>query len=170
RPTFDTSQPVWNPANTTQLANLADALENTGTGAYLYAIQNNSPFAANANAAQAAAAIDLVEGRHAGFLNALTNRPLLTDPNPNIMPLDSQPPITSYLGVTSQSQEVAQPPSEVGMRAAPFLVNLNLNGGPGLPGDNLAGATIPDILNYALLLEYLERDWYVKNVGQLLGV
>jgi hypothetical protein len=166
-PTFDTTQAVWNPTDITQFVNLADALENTGTGAYLYAVKAPA-LLANPGTLQLAGGIALVEGRHAGFLNALTNRPLLTDPNPALSPLDSvRPQMAPY----SSSIEVPQPPSEVLARATPFIKNINLNGGPPPPAsDDLSGASVNDILNYALLLEYLERDWYNKNVQTFIGV
>jgi hypothetical protein len=58
---------------------------------------------------------------------------------------------------------VPQNPALVLQRAAPFLVNVNLNGGPPPPSDTFPGGVF-EVLNYALLLEYLEKSWYDRNV------
>ncbi|MBV9848551.1 MAG: ferritin-like domain-containing protein [Armatimonadetes bacterium] len=180
------------------VANLINAtadLENTGTGAYPYVLTNPN-FASSLATAQAAGTIAIVEGRHAGFVNSLLGRLLLTDPN------------QGDTGAPAGSVEVIQPPSKVAGRAAPFLVaggNLaniqpgsaptgtafagtgttylrgytynpdgGLNGAAGtpVPNDNVSsnGAiTLAGILNYALLLEYLERDFYNLNIPNVLG-
>lgn len=164
------------------------ALENTGTGAYPYVLTNPN-FASNLADAQAAGTIAIVEGRHAGFLNALNGQNLLTDPNMN----DTGSP-------SNGSREVIQPPSQVVSRAAPFLGTVSL-GSPGtgttadtylmgytynpdggltgagspVPADSVGGPTanstvsLVGILNYALLLEYLERDFYNINVPKYFG-
>ncbi len=167
-PTFDTTQAVWNPPDINTFLNLANALENTGTGAYTYAAQY---LVSSPATLVAAASIGLVEGRHAGFLNIATGRPILTDPTPGQND-QNDPTGKTFASLPTgpdQSQEVPQPPSVVGQRAAPFLVNLNLNGGPGLPDDTFSTAgtgssLVTAVLNYALLLEYLEMMWYNRNV------
>ena len=134
----------------------AAALENTGTGAYLAAVPLPA-LLASPSTLQAAASIALVEGRHAGFLNALLSRDLLTDPNAN--PADSVGP------TGNNSREVAQLPDQVTARAAAFTAGVNLNGGPALPTNATIGsASLTDILNYALFLEYLEKSFYDINV------
>jgi hypothetical protein len=165
-PTFDTTQAVFNPTSVANFYALSDALENTGTGAYVYATQY---LISVPTVLVAAASIGLVEGRHAGFLNILTGRPILTDPTPGANDLNS--PIgtifpTLSTSVPDAAQEVPQAPSTVAQRAAPFLVNVNLNGGPALPADNFSGqGAVPfAVLNYALLLEYLEKTFYDLNV------
>ncbi len=159
-PTFDTTLAVFNPTSLASFYALADALENTGTGAYTYATKY---LVTVPDVLTAAASIGLVEGRHAGFLNFLTNRPLLTNPAPGQN--DANDPTNPVPG-GNYSMEVPQPPSIVGQRAAPFLVNINLNGGVGLPDDQFANqGVVPfTVLNYALLLEYLEKTFYDLNV------
>ncbi len=165
-PTFlepTVNQPAPNIATFVQYS---AALENTGTGAYLAATPVPSVIA-NPLGLQAAAEIALVEGRHAGFLNALLGRPLLTDPNQS----DSAQP--------SPNVEVAQGPDEVYARAMPFTgvvagdttpgqaitTGTNLNGGPALPSTaSIATADYITVLNYALFLEYLEATFYSVNV------
>ncbi|HEV2473910.1 MAG TPA: ferritin-like domain-containing protein [Chthonomonadales bacterium] len=170
-PTFDTTQPVWNPTTASQLYELAVALENTGTGAYVYATRY---LASDPDVLVAGASIGLVEGRHAGFLNILTSRPILTDPTPGQN--DRTDPtgktfLTLPFGIADKAQEVPQAPSTVVQRAQPFLVNVQLNGGPPPPPDDFSGQGNPlvAVLNYALLLEYLEKTWYDRNVPKYLA-
>lgn len=152
-PTFVTANLTSPDVNT--FINQAAALENTGTGAYTGAI-NLPPLLAAPDTLQAAATIALVEGRHAGFLNALLNRDLLTDPNNNDMASST---------TTSQSREIPQLPDQVIARATPFATGVNLNGGPPLPTNaTIQSASLTDILNFALFLEYLEKDFYDINV------
>ena len=165
-PTFDTTQAVWNPADVNTFYELAVALENTGTGAYTYATQY---LVSVPKVLVASAAIGIVEGRHAGFLNILTGRPILTDPTPGQND-HNDPSGTTYptlpTGLPDYAQEVPQMPSTVVQRATPFLVNVNLNGGPPVPSDDFSNqGPVPfAVLNYALLLEYLEKTWYDRNV------
>jgi hypothetical protein len=162
-PTFDTTQAVWNPTSVATFYELADALENTGTGAYTYATQY---LVSVPSVLVSAAGIALVEGRHAGFLNALTGRPLLTDPSvagDHNDPTGKTFPTLNGGAIADASQEVPQNPALVLQRAAPFLVNVNLNGGPPPPADTFPGGVF-EVLNYALLLEYLEKSWYDRNV------
>lgn len=152
-PTFDATK--LTVPNVTSFIITSAALENTGTGAYLAAVKLPA-LLASPDTLQAAASIALVEGRHAGFLNALLNRDLLTDPNAT--PPDS-------VGPNNLSREVPQLPDQVTARAAPFTVGVNLNGGPPLPTNATIGsASLTDILNYALFLEYLEKTYYDINV------
>ena len=94
----------------------------------------------------------------------------------------------------AKSQEIPQPPTQVMARAAGFLGTVNpgnapadntgsgttyLNGGPGFPSNDYStttpafapqtGNTSLIILNYALFLEYLERDFYNINVTKFYG-
>ena len=161
---------------------LAAALGNTEPGAYLSAV----PLAAlDSNTAQlmlgslsytpleAASAIAIVEGRHAGFFNALLGRTLLTDPTNG----DSVEP-------ANQSREVILSPSMVATRALPFTgviagadtadpsitTGTNLNGGPALLTDTtITSASLADIFNYALFLEYLGSTFYDLNVPVFFG-
>lgn len=89
-----------------------------------------------------AAGIMDVEGRHAGFLGFLTGNALSPDG-------PVQKPLTQ---------------SEVVTAVSPFVVSVN--GGPS-PTATLANDT--DILNFALLLEYLESSFYNINVPTFFG-
>jgi hypothetical protein len=85
----------------------------------------------------AAGSILTIEARHAGYLDALVGRPL----SPN--------------GAFDKPIAQAQIVSDV----MPFIQSLN--GGPN-PANTLANDV--DILNFALLLEYLEASFYDTNV------
>ena len=192
RPTFDLA--LLTVPNEATLWTIADALENTGPGAYLYA----APFiTAGAAYVQAAASIAIVEGRHAGFLNILTGKNAVLT-SPLTTPPDQAPPSPDTIDPVafSHSQEIPLAPSQVLARALPFLKSATgsiqagnapagantgtgityLNGGPGFPTDNFSDSAAPfnasvniNILNYALFLEFLERDFYNINVTKIYG-
>ncbi|QBD83723.1 hypothetical protein EPA93_39210 [Ktedonosporobacter rubrisoli] len=82
-----------------------------------------------------------VEARHAGFLNALENSNL----SPN----------------GSFDKPISQ--SDIVKAVSPYISNLN--GGKD-PSQSLRSDD--DILNFALLLEYLEAEFYNTNVPKLL--
>jgi Ferritin-like domain len=88
----------------------------------------------------AAASIVTIEARHAGFVNALLGKPL------------------------SENGAFDKPIShaEILKAASPFIESLN--GGPD-PADALDNDTV--ILNFALLLEHLEAEFYRVNVPNL---
>jgi hypothetical protein len=90
----------------------------------------------------AAASILTVEARHAGFLDVLQNQPL--SPNGAFDKPGTQSGIVSAV--------------------SPFISSLN--GGPD-PSAPLTNDT--DILNFALLLEYLESSFYNINVPKFFG-
>jgi hypothetical protein len=88
----------------------------------------------------AAESIATIEARHAGFVNALLAKPL------------------------SESGAFDKPISHAALLEAvsPFIESLN--GGPD-PADALDNDTV--ILNFALLLEHLEAEFYRVNVPNL---
>jgi hypothetical protein len=88
----------------------------------------------------AAASIVTIEARHAGFINALLGKPL------------------------SENGAFDKPIShaEILKAASPFIESLN--GGPD-PADALDNDTV--ILNFALLLDHLEAEFYRVNVPNL---
>jgi hypothetical protein len=130
-----------NPASALAFAQTSAAFENTGTGAY----QGAAPFIFTQAVLQVALAINLVEAYHSGYLNTLLNAPIV--PNGSVV-----------------SQPLTQP--EILARAMPFIASLN--GGP-VPGFSTTPSVANDIniLNFALLLEFLERDYYNLNVSRV---
>jgi hypothetical protein len=132
KPTFkDLSQ-----KDLTSFATLAQAFENVGVGAYLMA----APAIKDKGILAAAGSILTIEARHAGFLDALLQKPL--SPNGAF-----DKPLTQAAIVNA---------------ASPFIASLN--GGPD-PSAPLTSDT--DILNFALLLEFLEGEFYNINVPKL---
>lgn len=117
-------------------ATLSQAFENVGVGAYLMA----APAIKDKGILAAAGSILTIEARHAGFLDALLQKPL--GPNGAF-----DKPMTQAAIVNA---------------ASPFLASLN--GGPD-PSAPLTSDT--DILNFALLLEFLEAEFYHTNVPKL---
>jgi hypothetical protein len=122
----------------------AQALENTGVAAYLAAL----PYINSQDYVAAAGSIATIEARHAGFLNVL-----------------QEDPITGHAGDLTDNENIESTltAAQVVDAASPFIKSLN--GGPA-PTFTTAksDANDTDILNFALLLEYLEADFYNINV------
>lgn len=117
-------------------ASMAQQIENVGVGAYLLA----APALTNKDTLLTAGSILTIEARHAGFLNALLQKPL------------------SANGAFDKPMTQAEIVSAV----SPFIANLNGGADPAarLKNDQ-------DILNFALLLEFLEAEFYKANVTKL---
>lgn len=119
--------------------------ENTGVGAY----QAAAPLLSSRTVLAAAASIAFVEALHSGYLNTLLNTPVVP-------------------GGSSFSQPLPIP--VIVARASPFIASLN--GGPD-PSTEISTTPSPQndiaILNFALLLEFLEREFYDINVPYFFG-
>ena len=122
-----------------QFVLLSRAFENTGVGAYLGA----APAISDKGILAAAASIATIEARHAGFLNVFSGVDISTQAKNN-------KPTSFDLPLTQQ---------EVVKAISPYIVSLN--GGPAAA--YTAGNDV-SILNFALLLEHLEADFYNINV------
>ncbi len=172
-PTFTSALLTAPQTSINTFVSLAGALGNTETGAYIAAVPLAALDSSTAMLSlgslsytplEAAASIAIVEGRHAGFFNALLSQTLLTDPNNG----DNGEP-------ANQSREVPILPDQVAARAEPFIGVIgdgttNLNGGePLLTNATVGAATLEQIFNYALFLEYVGSTFYNLNVPHFFG-
>ena len=134
KPTFQGLQ----AANYKQFLAMSAEFENTGAGAY----QGAAAVIFSKDVLAKAASIAFVEAFHSGYLNTLSNS--------TIVPTGASfaPPLTQ---------------EEVVARVSPFIVSLN--GGP--PASfSLSPSAENDIaiVNFALVAEYLEQEFYNINV------
>jgi hypothetical protein len=130
-------------ANFSAFVNLSRTFEIVGVGAYLGAL----PVIRNTQYLAAAGSIALIEAHHAGFLNVFAGKDVTTQAKDN-RPTAFTKPLTV--------QEVVN-------AAGPFISSLN--GGPVATftaGDDIS------ILNFALLLEYLELEFYQINIPRFI--
>ncbi len=126
-----------------QFLNLSITFENTGVHAYLGA----AGYISNPAVLSSAVEIALVEAYHSGFLNTLGNQSLI----PGALPLAT--PFTLNQVLTG---------------IAPYVQSLNDNGNfPPVYGPNPSASNDIAILNFALLLEQLEAEFYFFNVPAL---
>jgi len=132
KPTFQKLQQT----NVQAFATLAQTLENVGVGAYLMA----APSLTNRDTLASVGSILTIEARHAGFINALLQKPI------------------------SANGAFDKPMTQEAIVSAitPYITSLN---GGSDPAKTLKNDE--DILNFALLLEYLEAEFYSNNVTKL---
>ena len=131
------------PNNFTHFVQLSATFENTGAGAY----QGAAPYLSNA-LLPAAASIGFVEAYHSGFLNTLLNR--------TIVPTGGTP---------SNSFAPALTFAQVASALSPFIVSLNdPNNLYPFPTTTTSPQNDIAILNFALIAEYLEQEFYNINI------
>jgi hypothetical protein len=117
----------------------AAAFENTGSGTYggaLFAVQQTMEYF------PIAVGLTTVEARHASWLNSLLGEALV----PNFVPVESPIPQNVTLS-----------------RVAPFIASLNAPA-PSFDPLNASDANNFAILDFLLLLEYIEAAFYKVNV------
>jgi hypothetical protein len=123
----------------------AAAFEYTGSGTYagaLFAIKQMDEYF------PLATGITTVEARHAGFLNALLNGPLV----PNFFPSDTTIPQSVALS-----------------HVDPFFASLNGGTVPSFDPNNASDPNNFAILDFLLLLEMVETAFYQVNVAKFFG-
>ena len=125
--------------NVANFLKLSITFENTGVGAYFGAAGAIS----NPAVLGVAASIAFTEAYHSGFLNSLGNMPLL--PNG----LTYATPLTI---------------AEVTTLVTPFITSLNGGPAPTFSTTEKSNENDIAILNFALIAEYLEQEFYNNNV------
>ncbi|HEV3164810.1 MAG TPA: ferritin-like domain-containing protein [Isosphaeraceae bacterium] len=123
----------------------AATFENTGAGTYsgaLFAIQQTEEYF------PVAAGLATVEARHAAFINALLNEPLV----PDFAPVDS--PIDQSVALS---------------RIDPFILDLNGGTVPSFDPLNASNDNNFAIEDFLLLLEFVETAFYQVNVAKFFG-
>lgn len=140
RPTF---KGLEAPDFTTFLA-MSVAFENTGVGAY----HGAAPFIFDRGTLSAAVSIAEVESYHSGYLNTLVNQPIV-------------PGGTSFAQPLVQQQVVAA--------LTPYIASLNGGMAPGFDTTTRSEANDVSIVNYALVAEFLEQEFYNINVPKFFG-
>ena len=122
----------------------SQAFENTGVAAYLAAL----PYINDAAYVAAAGSVALIEARHASYLNVLLSDPL-----------------TGHASdfTDSETFESTLTIAQVVKAVSPFIKSLNGGAAPTFTTSK-SDANDVNILNFALLLEYLEASFYNINV------
>ena len=133
-----------------QFLQLSQAFENTGAGAY----QGAAPIIFGRGALAAAASIGFVEAFHSGYINALANADTLVPPGGT--------PNNSFAPALTFDQVLA--------KLKPFLANPDqVLGVVPLPTTTPSAENDVAIANFALIAEYLEREFYDTNLPMFLG-
>ena len=133
-----------------EFVKMAAMIENGGVGVYIQGLNAISQ-GGHHDYFLTAAGITAVEAQHTGFLNALLNSPIAPSAQANQMQPGIAPPI---------------PPQQIAAAIAPLIVSLN--GGPPFTFDINQGDDANDqaIINFVLLLEYLEVEFYRMNIAK----
>jgi hypothetical protein len=137
-----------------EFVKMAAMIENGGVGSYLQGINAISE-GGHHDYFLTAAGITAVEAQHTGFLNTLLNQPIAPSAEANLV----QPGVATPI-----------PPGDIRTALDPFIVSLN--GGP--PFDyninQVDDANDQAIINFVLVLEFLEVEFYRMNIQKFFRV
>ena len=133
-------------ADQAQFVQMSANFENLGAAAYF----GSGPLISNPAVLAVASSLGLVEAYQSGFLNTLLNGPIVRN---------------------ASTYQLPATPAEVVAADSPYLVSLNDNG---FFPPTYAQVRSPEndiaILNFALIQEYLEVEFYNLNVNRLFNV
>jgi len=133
---------------------MAAMIENGGVGAYIQGLNAISE-GGHHDYFLTAAGITAVEAQHTGFLNALLNQPIAPSAAANV----NQPGVATPI-----------PPEQIQAAVGPFIVSLN--GGPPFTFNvnQVDDANDQMIINFVLVLEFLEVEFYRMNIQRFFHV
>jgi hypothetical protein len=131
----------------------AAMIENGGVGSYLQGLNAISQ-GGHHDYFLTAAGITAVEAQHTGFLNTLLDAPIAPSAQANIF----QPGVATPI-----------PPDQIANAVGPFIVSLN--GGPPFTYNinQVDDDNDQAIINFVLLLEFLEVEFYRANIQKFAG-
>ncbi len=129
---------------------MAAMIENGGVGSYLQGLNAISE-GGHHDYFLTAAGITAVEAQHTGFLNTLLDSAIAPSAKANLI----QPGVATPI-----------PPEQIQQAVGPFIVSLN--GGPPFTYNvnQVDDANDQMIINFVLVLEYLEVEFYRMNIGK----
>ncbi|MDR3639018.1 MAG: ferritin-like domain-containing protein [Isosphaeraceae bacterium] len=135
-------------ATPVEFVEMAAMIENGGVGSYLQGLNAISE-GGHHDYFLTAAGITAVEAQHTGFLNSLLDSPIA----PSALANTIQPGIATPI-----------PPQQIQNAIGPFVVSLN--GGPPFTYNinQVDDANDQAIINFVLLLEFLEVEFYRSNI------
>jgi hypothetical protein len=133
-----------------EFVQMAAMIENGGVGSYLQGLNAISE-GGHHDYFLTAAGITAVEAQHTGFLNTLLNQAIA----PSAMTNRDQPGVATPI-----------PPQDIRAALSPFI--FSMNGGPAFDYNiaQVDDANDQMIINFVLVLEYLEVEFYRLNIEQ----
>ncbi len=131
-----------------EFVKMAAMIENGGVGSYIQSLNAISQ-GGHHDYFLTAAGINAVEAQHTGYLNTLLNEPIAPSAAANAAQPGIAPPLS---------------PAQIRAAVGPLIVSLN--GGPAFDYNinQVDDANDQMIINFVLLLEYLEVEFYTLNI------
>jgi hypothetical protein len=157
RPTFKNLV----PSTPQQFVQMAATIENGGVGSYLQGLNAISP-GGHHDYFLTATGITMVEGQHTGFLNALLNQPIAPTALANLdqpgiaTPMAPQAIIDAVNGLN-----VIDNLNDFAQWFTPYNTAFDF---PVMNAPELDDANDQHIINFSLVLEFLEVEFYRQNI------